>query len=133
MLSVSLTQKASLFQGIYVWDELEFSNGPSFEFHLVFENVTLRDTALAVGEVSTYTNQTGFVPQIYAPIGLDSLASYGDSGLLLRDVTVYDAVRRPFLQANPKWGPHSVAGTVRVVKKVIQPVSYTHLTLPTIE
>ena len=52
------------FDGIYVWDELLDNNGPGFDFHLVFENVTLRSTALAVDAVSTYTNQSGFVPQI---------------------------------------------------------------------
>ena len=45
----------------------------------------------------------GFAPQLYAPIGLDSLATYGDSGLELNGVTVYDSIRRPIIQANPKW------------------------------
>ena len=110
------------FNGIYVWDELLDNNGPGWDFHLIFENVTLRDTATAVGRLSPYTNQAGFVPQVYAPIGLDSLATYGDSGLLLNGVTVYDTVRRPFLQACAKWGPHSVAGDVKVHKKVMQPM-----------
>lgn len=59
---------------------------------------------------------------MYAPIGLDSLATYGNSGLVLTNVTVHDALRRPFLQANRKWGPAAVSGTVRVIKKVMQPM-----------
>ena len=117
------------FDGIYVWDELLANDAsptnrcePGCDFHLIFSNVTLTDTATAVGELSFYTNQAGFTPQLYAPIGLDSLAGYGDSGLELNGVTVHDAPRRPFLQANPKWGAQSVSGALVVVKKVIQPM-----------
>jgi|EP01043_Picozoa_sp_COSAG02_P002946 hypothetical protein len=117
------------FDGIYVWDELLANDAsptnrcePGCDFHLIFSNVTLHDTATAVGELSPYSNQPGFTPQLYAPIGLDSLAGYGDSGLELNDITVHDALRRPFLQANPKWGGRSVTGALVVVKKVIQPM-----------
>ena len=84
--------------------------------------MTLTDTATAVGELSPYSNQPSFAPQLYAPIGLDSLAGYGDSGLELNDVTVHDAPPRPFLQANPKWGARSVTGALMVTKKVMQPM-----------
>ena len=109
--------------GIYVWDEIAQNDGPSQPpFSLRFQNVTLTNTAVVVGALSPYSNQPAFAPQLYAPIGLDSLAAYGSSGLVLSNVTVYDDVRRPFLQANPKWGPHSVEGAVRVVKRVQQPM-----------
>jgi hypothetical protein len=112
---------ATAFDGIYVWDELLDNNGPGWDFHLVFENVELRATATDVGALSYYSNQPGFAPQIVAPIGLDSLAAYGDSGLQLINVTVYDSIKRPFLQANSKWGAHSIVGTARVVKPLSQP------------
>lgn len=87
------------FDGIYVWDEIEFDDGPSQPpFNLVFDNVSLTNTATAIGALSIYTNQPGFAPQLYAPIGLDSLATYGNSGLIFNNVVVRDALRRPFMQ-----------------------------------
>jgi hypothetical protein len=117
------------FNGIYVWDLLEASSAsptnrcePGCDFRLIFSNVTLKETATAVGGLASYSIKAGFAPQLYAPIGLDSLAKYGDSGLELNGVIVQDTPRRPFLQAKPKWGPQSVSGTVLVVKKVAQPM-----------
>jgi hypothetical protein len=104
------------FDGVYVWDEIARNNGPAQSpFHLVFDNVTLTNTATAVGALAEYTNQPGWASQLFAPIGLDSLATYGSSGLVLTNVTVHDSFRRAFLQANPKWnGQSAVSGTVRV-------------------
>ena len=114
------TVTGTTFDGIYVWDEIAQNNGPAQSpFHVVFENVELTNTATAVGALAEYTNQPGWASQLYAPIGLDSLATYGNSGLVLTNVTVHDSFRRPFLQANPKWnvnakGSPAVTGTLRV-------------------
>lgn len=98
-----------------MWDEIAQNDGPAqAPFHLIFENVTLTNTATAIGALSEYTNQPGWASQVYAPIGLDSLATYGSSGLVMTNVTVRDSYRRPFLQANPKWSGAAVSGSVRV-------------------
>jgi hypothetical protein len=45
-----------------------------------------------------------------------------ETGLALLNVTIYDALRRAFMQVNTQWNPDSIVGNIRVIKKVIQPM-----------
>jgi hypothetical protein len=49
---------------------------PISPFRLVFDDVTQTNTAIVVGGLAKYKNQPCFASELFAPIGLDSLATY---------------------------------------------------------
>jgi hypothetical protein len=102
--------------GIYAWD-IYGADG----FRVKFSNVTLTDVASHPELLSPYSNQAGFSALPNAPVGLDYLGEV-ETGIVLENVSVFDALRRPWMQVNSHWAPASIVGSVTVVKKVIQPM-----------